>query len=173
MAASQDEVIAFLSRPESYGPDVDRVERTETQISIVFLAGDRAYKLLRAVELSFLDFTALETRRRTSEAGLKLNRRMAPELYLSVIPVTREADGGFALGGAGDPADYVIEMRRFDADCLFDRLLEAGRLTPELMDRLAEKVDAFHAAETPVIGGEAGGPEALRRVLENLSLIHI
>ena len=164
---SQQEVVAFLSRPESYGGEVASVETVETQISIVFLAGDRAYKLLRAIELSFLDFTTLEARRRTCEAGLALNRRMAPELYLSVVAVTRKGDGALALGGSGEPVDYLVEMRRFEADRLFDRLLEASGLTPELMDRLAEEIHAFHEAEAPVSEGKLGSPAALRGVLEN------
>jgi hypothetical protein len=165
--SGQDEVVAFLSRPEAYGGGVEKVERADTQISIVFLAGQRAYKLLRAVALSFLDFTTLEARRRTCETGLALNRRTAPEIYLGVVAVTREADGALALGGEGDPVDYVIEMRRFDGDCLFDRLLEAGKLTAELADSLAEQIHAFHEAEPPVVDGGLGGPKALRGVLEN------
>lgn len=164
---SQDEVIAFLSRPEAYGEGVETVERAETQISIVFLAGERAYKLLRAIALSFLDFTSLEARRRGCEAGLELNRRMAPEIYLDCLAVTRETDGALALDGEGEAVDYVVEMRRFDEDQLFDRLLEAGKLTPELTDRLAEEIQAFHEAAPPVAGGELGGPEALRGVLDN------
>lgn len=106
----QDEVIAFLSRPEAYGEGVEAVERAETQISIVFLAGDRAYKLLRAIALSFLDFTGLEARRRGCEAGLALNRRMAPEIYRNCLAVTRKAGGTLALDGEGEAVDYVIEM---------------------------------------------------------------
>ena len=165
--AVQDEVVAFLSRPVAYGSGVETVEQSKTAISIVFLAGDRAYKLLRAVALSFLDFTTLAARRRACEAGLALNRRMAPEIYLDCLAVTREPDGNLALGGTGEAVDYLLVMRRFDEDCLFDRLLSAGTLTAELCDRLAEEIHAFHAAEPAVTEDGPGGPEALRRVLEN------
>ena len=164
---SQDDVVAFLSRPEAYGGGVERVERAETQISIVFLAGERAYKLPRAVELSFLDFRSLEARLKVCEDGLALNRRMAPEIYLDVIAVTQEENGALALGGGGEPVDYLVEMRRFDTEALFDRMLEAGTLTPELCERLAEQVHAFHENEPPVTEGTLGGPEALRGVLDN------
>ncbi|MEX0922598.1 MAG: AAA family ATPase [Rhodovibrionaceae bacterium] len=164
---AQDEVVAFLSRAEAYGDVGTKVERKETQISLVFLAGDYAYKLPRAIRLSFLDFTPLEERRRVCEAGLKLNSRTAPGMYHACWPVTREASGALALNGSGTPLDYVLVMRRFDQELIFDRLLKAERLTPELLDRLAARIHAFHEAEEPIIEGDLGGPGALRRVLDS------
>ena len=124
----QRAVIAFLSTPEAYGLRAGPVERIDTHISIVWLAGDRVYKLKRAVRFDYVDFSTIELRRIACEAEVRLNRRTAPSLYLGVRPVTREAGGALALGGQGEPIDWVVEMVRFDQDTLFDRLAERHQL---------------------------------------------
>src|SRR5690349_11022995 len=98
MMEDQRDVIAFLSKPSSYGPAIGRVDVIETHASLVFLAGDRAYKLKRPVKYAYLDFSSPEQRRRACEAELALNSRTAPTLYLEVRALTRVADGriGFA-----------------------------------------------------------------------------
>jgi aminoglycoside phosphotransferase family enzyme len=93
MVDDQQDVIAFLSEPSSYGPAIERVDIIETHVSLVFLAGDRAYKLKRAVKYPYLDFSTAEHRRRTCEAELVLNRRTAPTLYLEVRALIRMPDG--------------------------------------------------------------------------------
>src|SRR4029079_15748758 len=98
----QGEVIAFLSRPEAYAP-VGPVERIDTHISIVWLAGPTAYKLKRAVRFDYVDFSTRERRRAACEAEVRLNRRTAPALYRGVRAVTREADGFLRIGGADEP----------------------------------------------------------------------
>ena len=90
-AKDQGEVIAFLSRPETYGPEVATVERIDTHISALFLAGTRVYKLKRAVTFPYLDFTEPEARRRYCETEVEINRRTAPGIYEGVLPVTRDA----------------------------------------------------------------------------------
>lgn len=140
----QSEVIAFLLRPESYGAS-GPVERIDTHISVVFLVGQRVYKLKRAVRFPYLDFSTLELRRRFSEAEVEINRRTAPELYEGVEPVTREADGTLALGGKGEVVDWLVVMKRFDQASLFDRLAERGALSEQLMSRVADEIARFHA----------------------------
>ena len=142
----QSEVVAFLGRAASYGPETERVERVATHASLVFLAGTRAYKLKRAVRYRYLDYSTLELRRQACEAELALNRRTAPALYLGVTPVTREADGRLALGGTGEALDWLVVMRRFAESDLFDRLAEAGRLSAELALALTGHIVAFHEA---------------------------
>src|SRR6185437_4638636 len=93
----QNEVIGFLSKPGTYGYDLGVVETIRTHASIVFLAGDLAIKLKRAVTYPYLDFSERELRRRACEAELALNRRTAPELYLAVRSVNRETDGRLAF----------------------------------------------------------------------------
>ncbi len=114
----------------------------ETHISYVLLAGDFAYKFKKAVNLGFLDFTTLELRQRYCEQELRLNRRLAPDLYLDVIAVT----GSIAqpvIAGAGPVLEYAVKMRRFPSGGLLSQQVE--QLSPELVDRLAMQVSAFHA----------------------------
>jgi len=155
IVADQSEAIAFLSRPATHGAAA--VERIDTHGAVVFLAGPRAYKLKRAVKFSYMDFSTAELRRRACEAELALNRRTAPELYLEVRSINR-ADGGLAFGGDGPVLDWVVVMRRFDQDMLFDRLAGRGALTPALMVDLAGRIASFHDAATPsaAFGGAAG-----------------
>jgi len=114
----QRETIAFLSTPEAYGLPGGSVERIDTHISIVWLAGDRAYKLKRAVRFDYVDFSSIELRRAACDAEVRLNRRTAPSLYLGVLPVTRETSGRLALRGQGVPVDWLVEMVRFDQTTL-------------------------------------------------------
>src|SRR3974377_519520 len=113
--SSQDAVIDFLSKPGSYPDAREGVSRIETHAAIVFLAGDRAYKLKRAVKLPYLDFSTLEKRRAVIERELEINSRESPELYLSVMPVTLSPDGHhLELGGFGKAVDWLLVIRRFD-----------------------------------------------------------
>src|SRR6266851_5335982 len=122
MPDDQQDVITFLSDPSSYGKGVEQVEIIETHISLVFIAGDRAYKLKRAVKYPYLDFSTVERRRRACEAELALNRRTAPALYLEVRSLNRTPAGDIAWEGPGEVVDWVVVMRRFEQSALFDRL---------------------------------------------------
>lgn len=105
--ASDDQtaVIEFLASPATH--DGARVERIDTHAAVVFLAGERAYKLKRAVHFDYLDFSTVDRRRDSCEAEVRLNRRTAPDMYLGVVAVTREPDGTLALGGTGTPVDWA------------------------------------------------------------------
>jgi aminoglycoside phosphotransferase family enzyme/predicted kinase len=149
MADDQREVIDFLSRPSSYRGAVERVDVIETHVSLVFLTGDRAYKLKRAVKLPYLDFSTVERRRTACEAELVLNRRTAPELYLEVRGLTRSATDEVGFGTEGPVVDWVVVMRRFDKAALFDELARTHRLTAPLMAGLADHIAAFHQAAEP------------------------
>ena len=151
----QTDVVGFLSSPSTY--DGGHVERIDTHSAIVFLVGERAYKLKRAVRFDYLDFSTAERRRAMCDAELRLNRRTAPELYRRVVAVTREADGSLALAGPGVPVDWIVEMNRFPQDALFDRRAAAGRLDLDLMAPLASAIANFHAGaeQRPDQGGTA------------------
>jgi aminoglycoside phosphotransferase family enzyme/predicted kinase len=154
----QREILDFLSSPQAYGLAEGRVERIDTHISVVWLAGDRAFKLKRDVRFDYVDFSTPELRRVACEAEIRLNRRTAPSLYLGVRPVTRAADGTLAIGGVGEPIDWLVEMKRFDQETLFDRLADRGALDLALMERLAATIATFHATARmrPDRGGRAG-----------------
>lgn len=141
----QSAVVAFLSDPATHGGHAVRV--IETHGATVFLAGERAIKLKRAVWFPYMDFSTLGRRRTFCEAELALNRRTAPQIYQDVMPVVRRTDGRLSLGGAGETVDWVVVMRRFDEDGLFDRLARRGGLDPSLMERLADEIARFHLAE--------------------------
>src|SRR5438552_14402493 len=108
---SQDEVVAALARPDFYPHRPRTVEYVQTHISHVFLAGPYVYKLKKAVRFPFLDFSTAELRRHFCLAEVRLNRRLAPGVYLDVLPVVRGAGGGPALGARGRGA----RSRRVDA----------------------------------------------------------
>lgn len=158
---AQQEIAAFLGNPRSHGGAA--VERVETHAALVFLAGARAYKLKRAVRYPYLDFSTIEKRRVACEAEVALNRRTAPTLYLDVTPVVRRPGGDVALGGEGAVLDWVVTMRRFPTDALFDRMAERGALSDALMRTLADVVAAFHKAAAP--RPEGGGAAAMRAVV--------
>jgi aminoglycoside phosphotransferase family enzyme/predicted kinase len=149
---TQDEIIAFLGDPGTHAGLP--VERIDTHASVVMLAGKRAYKLKRAVRYPYLDFSTLERRRAACETELAINRRTAPDIYLSVVPVRRRPDGTLVLdesgeAGAWDIVEWVLVMRRFGQEALFDRLATEGILDTELILHLADAIASFHAAAEP------------------------
>jgi aminoglycoside phosphotransferase family enzyme/predicted kinase len=152
----QGAVIDFLAATSTHGGVP--VEQIDTHASVVFLAGERAYKLKRAVRFDYLDFSTPERRRVLCEAEVRLNRRTAPALYRGVVAVTRQDDGAYALGGTGRAVEWVVEMNRFPQEALFDRLASAGALDLELMAPLAMAIADFHtsAERRPDHGGKAG-----------------
>ena len=115
------------------------------------------------MRFSYLDYSRPELRERYCQAELELNRRTAPEIYLRVRVITLEPDGSLRFEGAGIAVEWVLEMRRFDQDDLFDRLAMAGKLTPGIMRDLADRIAAFHntAAIVMTQGGQAGIQEAI------------
>ena len=158
----QTDVVEFLAAPSTHGTAT--VERIDTHSAIVFLAGERAYKLKRAVRFDYLDFSTSERRRAMCDAEVRLNRRTAPDIYRGVVPITREPDGALALGGSGAPIDWVVEMNRFAQEALFDRLAAAGRLDLELMPPLAAAIAEFHGVAEPRT--DHGGKPGMAWVIE-------
>ena len=154
----QAEAIAFLADPATHGLEGGAVERVDTHASCVFLAGERAFKLKRAVRYSYLDYSTVALREAACRAEYDINRRIAPTLYLGVRAIRRRADGSVGFDGAGETVDWVLEMRRFETAGLFDRLAENGRLTQPMLRGLADAIVAFHAgaASVATAGGSAG-----------------
>jgi uncharacterized protein len=164
--AQQDEVIAFLSKPESLGGR-EPVERIETHAALVFLAGDRAVKIKKAVALGYLDFSTLDRRRKALARELELNRPNAPEIYRKLVPVMRKAGGGLALGGEGEPVEWALLMRRFDQDQLLDRIAARGSLDFGLATALADAVLAAH--RTAAVARDVDQLGAMTRLVEQIS----
>jgi uncharacterized protein len=147
-----ERLVTALRDPRRYPHPVDRVEVLETHISLVLLAGEHAYKLKKPLDLGFLDFSTLEKRREACEAELRLNRRMAPMLYLDVVPIGGTPDEPHL--GAEPAIEYAVKMWRFEQDNLLDRVAARGALTPAQLEALAYELAGFHArvpfAEDPL-----------------------
>jgi hypothetical protein len=159
-------VLEFMGDPATYAGG-DEVEVVETHAARVFLAGDRAYKIKKPVDLGFLDFSTVEARQTALEAELTLNCPAAPQLYRRLIWVTREHDGALTLDGDGEPVEPVLEMARFDQGQLLDRLALEGRLDSALARDLADTVfDSHRRAEIRRGDGADGIRSVLARAAE-------
>jgi uncharacterized protein len=139
---SQQPVIDFLGDAASHGGLP--VKRIDTHAASVFLAGDRAIKIKRAVRFPFLDFSTLEKRKIACQSEIAVNRAFAPAIYRGVVAITRDGSGGLTIGGKGEPIEWAIEMRRFDESQTLDHLAEAGRIDDALADALGGAVAAAH-----------------------------
>ena len=160
--ASQQPVIDFLSDPASHGGAP--VKRIDTHVASVFLAGERALKIKRAVRFAFLDFSTLRTRRAACEAEIAVNRAFAPSVYRRVVPITREPNGQLAIGGKGEPVEWAVEMRQFDESQTLDHLADVGLLNETLADTLGHAVAAAHRVAPTVT--DSHFTEALAEVIE-------
>jgi aminoglycoside phosphotransferase family enzyme/predicted kinase len=145
---SQERIFDFLSDPGTHHGQA--VQRVDTHLSAVFVAGDRAYKAMRAVHFPFVDFTTIEARKAACENEVAINRAFAPSIYRRALPVTREPDGRVGLGGAGEPVEWLVEMQRFDSSQALDRLAETGAIRDDLADALGRTVAAAHC-NAPVV----------------------
>jgi aminoglycoside phosphotransferase family enzyme/predicted kinase len=159
----QARLVAALANPARFGPACTSVTVLETHISYVLLTGKHAYKLKKAVDLGFLDFTTLASRRFFCEQELRLNRRLAPELYLDVVAITGTIDEP-VIDGKGPVLEYAVKMREFPQDALASRVLDRNELGVADIDMLAAKVAAFHATSQKAAADSAfGAPETILR----------
>ena len=166
MPEDQSEVIAFLADPATHGGA--EVERIDTHSAHVFLAGDTAWKIKRAVRYDYLDFSTLGKRKTILERELALNAPSAPSIYRRVVAIAREADGSLAFDGTGAPMEYALEMRRFPAEVQLDRIADAGALDAPLARMLGEEVARYHdAAEVR----PEDGVELIGEILDELSRV--
>ncbi|MCX7273328.1 MAG: AAA family ATPase [Burkholderiales bacterium] len=184
--ADQRLLVAHLAQALRSRQPGAAVELIETHISFVLLAGGFAYKLKKAVSLDFLDFSTLARRRHFCDEELRLNRRLAPDLYLDVVAVTGTLetpvidglmnDGAALDGAAGRSApvlDYLVRMRAFAAADRWDLAAARGALLPRHIDELATRLCRFHA-QAPVAGIDTGfgRPEQVRAtMLESLAAL--
>ncbi len=163
-----ERMLSALQDPGRFPHRVTDFTLVETHISYVLLTGEFAYKFKKPVDLGFLDFSSLKRRAFFCREELRLNRRLAPQLYLAVVRVTGTPDDP-RLDGDGPVLEFAVKMRQFDPEARLDRLLAAGRLRPEWLEALAGTVARFHAALPPAPpDGPYGGPEQIReQVLQN------
>ncbi|MCO5130489.1 MAG: AAA family ATPase [Xanthobacteraceae bacterium] len=150
-AATQRQVLAFLADPATHGGVA--VRRIDTHAAVVFLAGDRALKVKRAVRFPFLDYSTLARRKAACDEEIRINRPAAPQIYRRVAAITRSDDGALRIDGDGTPVEYAVDMARFDVDATLEHLAEAGRLEPELIAGLVEAIAVSHR-DAPVAAAE-------------------
>lgn len=166
MANGQSEIVAFLSQPQAYGLAAGEIERHTTHGSIVFLVGEDAYKLKRAVKYSYMDYSTAERRKVMCEAELSVNRRLALELYLDVLPIIRDKCGALHIGLASEcdgAVDWLVHMRRFADGTLYELVKRGVVPTISFIRRLAERIAEFHGAAEVRTG--YGGARGIARVI--------
>jgi aminoglycoside phosphotransferase family enzyme len=135
--------VAFLSTAAAYPEPVAEVIRCETHMSWVFLAGDKVYKLKKPVRFPYLDFSTLDRREAACREELRLNRRLAPDVYLGVVRLVA-TDKGLSIGGRGETADWLVVMRRLETRCALDRAIEEHRVSRYQLDRLIATLARFY-----------------------------
>jgi uncharacterized protein len=137
-------LIEALSATAAYPVPTERVEVRHTHISVVFLVGDYAYKIKKPARLGFLDFSTMERRRHFCEEEVRLNCRLAPDVYLGVVPVTHSG-AALKLEGQGEVAEWAVKMRRLPDESTLESRLQRGTIEVETIEALARKIAAFHA----------------------------
>jgi aminoglycoside phosphotransferase family enzyme/predicted kinase len=143
------ELVDWLSSRDAYRPAPENVEAIETHISRVFLAGDFAYKLKKPVRFDFLDFSTPAARESACREELRLNRRLAPGIYLDVVPITRQADLSFEIDGRGETVDWLVVMKRMPPEEMLDARIKRLKLAPSDVDRVAQHLVAFYRELKP------------------------
>ena len=143
-AASLSSKVSFLIRPDSYIPEPEEITARETHMSWVFMVGDRVYKLKKPVRFSYLDFSTLERRADACVAEVSLNRKLAPDVYLGVAPLTTTPTG-YAIGGGGRIVDWLVVMRRLDESQTLEALLSSRKVSRSAIETLANNLRCFYS----------------------------
>ncbi|MHC0053560.1 hypothetical protein [Actibacterium sp. D379-3] len=139
----------FLSDPAAYAHRPDRVDVVETHMSWIFLAGNRVFKLKKPVRYPFLDFSTLALRERAVRDELRLNRRLAPDVYLGAHPLRISPQGALTLHGEGRIVDWLVEMGRLPEDRTLAALIRDGTVQARDIDQVAELLARFYRAQPP------------------------
>ncbi len=141
---SLEDKVDFLSRPESYDEKTAKVEAVETYMSWVFLTDRHVFKLKKPVTHDYLDFSTIGARQRNCQVEVRLNRRLAPDVYLDVLALVETDDGRLQIGVAGRPVDWLVHMRRLPADRMLDSLIEQDNLHVNEIERVARRLADFY-----------------------------
>lgn len=137
------DLIAALMDPAAYPEPTGRVALIQTHISWVFITDDFAYKAKKPVDLGFLNFTTLRRRHHYLQEELVLNRRLCPEIYLEVLPITAEGDR-VRVGGRGHPLEYILKMVRMPQERMMDEVADRGELRRAHVDRIIDRLVPFY-----------------------------
>jgi len=172
MQADLPEIVGAMLRTEIYPERPRKVELRQTHISYVFLAGDYVYKIKKPVRFPFLDACTLDRRHQLCLEEVRLNRRLAPDVYLDVVPILRRRDREFALGAAGtaaagteDVAEWAVRMRRLDEHAMLDRMVAEGKASVAQIRAVAARLAAFHSTAPANRGWKYGAAAAIWRLV--------
>jgi aminoglycoside phosphotransferase family enzyme len=138
----QKQIVEALMKPEAYEEKTGKIELKQTHISFVFLTRNFVYKIKKAVNFGFLDFSTLEKRRFFCEKEVELNKRLCGDMYLEVVPITKS--DSIKVGGEGEAVEYAVKMKRIPEEKIMTRLLEEGKVDKKLVDRMAKIIAEFH-----------------------------
>ncbi len=142
------EMVQALLDPKAYPDTPQGIELVQTQMSFVFLIDDYVYKVKKPVNLGYLDYTSLERRYFYCQREVELNRRLCPDIYLGVVPITQGNDNIF-VDGQGEVIEYAVKMRRLPQEAMMDVLLTNNQVSPQMVTSVAQKLAEFHQkAET-------------------------
>jgi aminoglycoside phosphotransferase family enzyme len=158
------ELIQALLDPKAYPDPPQRVNLMQTQMSYVFLADDYVYKVKKPVNFGFLDYTTLENRRFYCQKEVELNRRLCPDAYLGVVPVTND-NRRFVIEGKGDAEEYAVKMRRLPSEAMMDVLLAENKVTPDMIEGVAATLAEFH--KKAATGGDINNFGGIDTVTQN------
>ncbi|RMF43303.1 MAG: hypothetical protein D6753_05550 [Planctomycetota bacterium] len=171
-SADNDPILDLLTCPQTFDDGTDHVEVRETHISRVFLTRLFAWKQKKAVAFDFLDFSTLAKREWACREEVRLNRRLAPDVYLDCIPITADSRGQLHLGKAGEVVEWLVKMRRLDDRLAMPHLRAAGLLTQQHLEQLVEKLLAFYGQQPPCgLDGPAYWDALWRHVTGNLQAL--
>ncbi|MDH3688738.1 MAG: hypothetical protein OEU36_04565 [Gammaproteobacteria bacterium] len=150
LSISLEDKVAFLKRPSTYPDGPDEVGVIETHMSWVFLTKNYVYKLKKPVRSDFLDFSTLDSRSQDCRAEVKLNGRLAPDVYLETVPLTVDKHGGLQLDGSGDVVEWLVKMKRLPRDHMLDHAIQQRTVRREDVRRFSKKLACFYDNAHPI-----------------------
>src|SRR6478672_3638878 len=137
-------LIDSLSDPEAYPDPKKSVEVRQTHISVVFLVGEHVYKVKKPVNYEFVDFSTLAKRKHFCDEEVRLNRRLAPDVYIGVVPITR-SNMRLEIEGTGEVVEWAVKMQRLPDTATLENLVQHDEVSADVLERLARRIAAFHA----------------------------
>ncbi|MBN1548118.1 MAG: AAA family ATPase [Syntrophaceae bacterium] len=140
----QSEIAIAMTDPSFYSFPPPKVELIQTHISWIFIAGEEVFKVKKAVNFGFLDFTTLEKRKFYCEEEVRLNRRLAPQVYLGVVAISRNREGKIVLGTGETVIEYAVHMRKIPAEKMLKTLLKNPDFDQSTIAAVAGKLARFH-----------------------------
>ncbi len=162
---SLPDLVKALLKPDTYPEKPERIELIQTHISFIFLTPEYVYKVKKPVDFGFLDFTTLEKRAFYCKEEVRLNRRLAPSVYLGVVEIT--SNGGIRVGGRGRVVEYAVKMRRLRDETILKEMIKNNTVTEDTIRRIARRIAHFHRhGETNPRISAFGTPEIIRKNTE-------